>query len=123
MPEGYVLDKPFSLRCPECGGVLRPEDGGGIRQFHCHIGHVLTAETMLIAQFSVLEAKLAASLSLLNERAELCQQMSEDARRRGDGLGPFEAAAREALARAEIVRKLLEDEWVQPLREIPAPQV
>jgi two-component system, chemotaxis family, protein-glutamate methylesterase/glutaminase len=123
MPEGYVLDKPLSLRCPECGGVLRPEDGGGIRQFRCHIGHVLTAETMLVAQFSVLEAKLAASLSLLNERAELCQQMSVDARARGDGLGLFEAAARESLARAEIVRKLLEDEWVQPLQETPARQV
>lgn len=115
MPEGYVLDKPFSFVCPDCGGVLRPEKVGGIRRFRCHIGHVLTAETMLIGQFALLEAKLGGSLALLNERAELCQQMAEDARLQGDGAGLFEAAAREALARAETLKKLLEDEWVQPL--------
>jgi two-component system chemotaxis response regulator CheB len=120
MPDGYVLDKPLSLSCPECGGVLRPDNRAGIRQFRCHIGHVLTAETTLVAQFTVLEKRLAGSLALLNERAELCQQMGEDARKQGDGTSQFEAAAREALTRAEIVKKLLEDEWVQPLGEVSA---
>jgi two-component system chemotaxis response regulator CheB len=120
MPDGYVLDKPFSLSCPECGGVLRPDDRGGIKQFRCHIGHVLTVETVLVAQFNALETKLAGSLALLNERAELCQQMGADARKEGDGGSLFEAAAREALARAEIIKKLLEDEWVQPLGDVPA---
>jgi len=69
-----------------------------------------------------LEKKLAGSLALLNERAELCQQMGEDARKDGDGTSSFEAAAREALARAEIIKKLLEDEWVQPLGEAQAGQ-
>jgi two-component system chemotaxis response regulator CheB len=100
--------------------VLRPDNRAGIRQFRCHIGHVLTAETTLVAQFTVLEKKLAGSLALLNERAELCQQMGEEARKQGDGTSQFEAAAREALTRAEIIKKLLEDEWVQPLGEIPA---
>ena len=121
MPEGYVLDKPFSLSCPECGGVLRREHRAGIRQFRCHIGHVLSAETVLAAQFAHWEKKLAGAMALLNERAELCQQMAEDARNRGDGANAFEAAAREALARAEIIKKLLEDEWIQPLDELPAP--
>jgi two-component system chemotaxis response regulator CheB len=116
MPDGYVLDKPLSLSCPECGGVLRPDNRGGIKKFRCHIGHVLTAETVLIAQFSALEKKLAGSLALLNERAELCQQMGEDARKDGDA-SAFEAAAREALARAQVIKRLLEDDWVQPLVE------
>jgi two-component system chemotaxis response regulator CheB len=115
MPDGYVLDKPFSFVCPECGGVLRPEKVGGITRFRCHIGHVLTAETTLVAQFALLEARLGGCLALLNERAELCRQMAEDARLQGDGPGMLEAAAREALARAETIKKLLEDEWVQPL--------
>ena len=63
MPDGYVLDKPFSLSCPECGGVLRPEQRTGIRQFRCHIGHVLSAETVLVAQFAVLEKKLAGAMA------------------------------------------------------------
>ena len=121
MPEGYVLDKPFSLSCPECGGVLRQEHRAGIRQFRCHIGHVLSAETVLVAQFAQWEKKLAGAMALLNERAELCQQMAEDARNQGDGASAFEAAAREALARAEIIKKLLEDEWIQPLGELPTP--
>jgi two-component system, chemotaxis family, protein-glutamate methylesterase/glutaminase len=116
MPDGYVLDKPLSLSCPECGGVLRPDNRGGIKQFRCHIGHVLTAETVLVAQFSALEKKLAGSLALLNERAELCQQMGEDERKDGDA-SAFEAAAREALARAQVIKRLLEDDWVQPLAE------
>src|SRR5262249_43494169 len=115
MPEGYVLDKPLSLSCPECGGVLRQEQRAGIRQVRCHIGHVLSAETLLVAQFAVLEKKLAGAMAQLNERAELCQRMAEDARNRRDGANAFEAAAREALARAEILKKLLEDEWIQPL--------
>jgi two-component system chemotaxis response regulator CheB len=115
MPDGYVLDKPFSFICPDCGGVLRREKIGSITQFRCHIGHVLTAEIMVVAQFSLLETKLASCLALLNERAELCQQMAEDAGLPGDGRGVFEAAAHQALARAEALKKLLEDEWVQPL--------
>ena len=117
MPDGYVLDKPFSLSCPECGGVLREEHRAGIRQFRCHIGHVLSAETTLVAQFAHLEKKLAGAMALLNERAELCQRMAEDARNRKDGANEFEAAAREALARGETIKKLLEDEWLQPLGE------
>jgi hypothetical protein len=61
-------------------------------------------------------------MALLNERAELCQRMAEDARNQGNGANAFEAAAREALARAEIMKKLLEDEWVQPLGEAGAEQ-
>jgi two-component system, chemotaxis family, protein-glutamate methylesterase/glutaminase len=117
MPDGYVLDKPLSLSCPECGGVLRPDNRGGIKQFRCHIGHVLSAETVLVAQFALLEKRLAAAMALLNERAELCQQMAEDARTGGDGANAFEAAAREALARTEVLKRLLEEEWVQPLGE------
>jgi hypothetical protein len=49
-------------------------------------------------------------MATLNERAELCQQMGEDARKDGDRASAFEAAAREALARVEIIKKLLEDE-------------
>ena len=120
MPDGYVLEKPFSLSCPECGGVLRPDDAGAVKLFRCHIGHILTAETVLAAQFTILEYRLAGSLAMLNERAELCHQMSEHARMLGNGADGFEAAAREALTRAETVRKLLEDEWVQPLGDIPA---
>src|SRR5437763_3593254 len=90
MPDGYALEKPLSLSCPECGGVLRPDDQGDIRRYRCHIGHILTGETVLAAQFDLLEVRIASCLALLNERAELCNQLAADARTRAEDPAPFE---------------------------------
>ena len=97
MSEEYRLDQPTALTCPECGGALARQKDGTLLQFRCHIGHVLSAETMLAAQFDVLEAKLAACLAALNERGELCKEMSEAARAQGQESAAFEAARAEAL--------------------------
>lgn len=110
----YTLEQPFSFACPECGGVLRSYMTGTIRQFRCHIGHTLTSQTMLAAEFAILEAKLGSVLAKLNEMAALCETMRQDAVQIGDKSEAFGAAAREALARAEVIRRLLEEEWVQP---------
>jgi two-component system chemotaxis response regulator CheB len=112
MTEEYTLNKPTAITCPECGGAMSTEDHNGLKQFRCHIGHVLTAETMLAAHFCVLEVKLSACLVALNERAELCRQMG------GNGSGgtlygaTLESARRQALERAEVIKGLLESEWV-----------
>jgi two-component system chemotaxis response regulator CheB len=112
MTKEYELDPPVALTCPECGGALRTEEHNGLKQFRCHIGHILTAETMLAAHFSVLEEKLASCLVAFNERADLCRQMS------GNGSGDsvygatLEAARREAIERAQVIKTLLESEWV-----------
>jgi two-component system, chemotaxis family, protein-glutamate methylesterase/glutaminase len=112
----YVLEQPFSFTCPECGGVVRPEMTGTVRQFRCHIGHTLTSHAMLAAQFATLEAKLGSVLANLNERAALCEMMGQDAGKMGDEVEEFKEAAREALARADVIRRLLEEEWVQPIQ-------
>jgi|SRR5262245_23334136 len=114
MSNDYALEKPSSFSCPECGGVLRRADVGGIRCFRCHIGHVLTAEAVLAAQFDVLEMKLGGCLALLNERAELCSEMAADALKRGQNAQMFVDASREALDRTECLKTLLQSEWIQP---------
>jgi two-component system chemotaxis response regulator CheB len=111
MSDDYRLDRPTALTCPECGGALQRQQDGTLLQFRCHIGHVLTAETMLAAQFDALEAKLGACLAALNERAELCRDMSEAARAQGQDGAMFEAARAEALDRAKVIKGLLESEW------------
>jgi two-component system chemotaxis response regulator CheB len=111
MSEEYKFDKPVALTCPECGGALRREQDGSLLQFRCHIGHVLTAETMLVAQFDVLEAKLAACRVSLKERSELCLEMIEAARAQGQNSASLEAAQAEALDRAKVIKELLEKEW------------
>ena len=122
MSEEYRLDKPSALTCPECGGALARQKDGTLLQFRCHIGHVLSAETMLAAQFDVLEVKLAACLVALNERAELCREMGEAAREQGQDSTAYDAARAEALERAKTIKDLLEREWTQTGRAY-APQV
>jgi two-component system chemotaxis response regulator CheB len=111
MTEEYRLDRPAALTCPECGGALKVHHNGMLLQFQCHIGHILTAEVMLDAHFRVLEAKLAAAMVALNERAELCRQLEEIALA-GTEIKALEAAKREALERATILKDLLESEWM-----------
>jgi two-component system, chemotaxis family, protein-glutamate methylesterase/glutaminase len=113
MSEEYRLDRPGALTCPECGGALTREENGSLLQFRCHIGHVLTAETMLAAHFDALETKLAACLVALNERAELLREMSETARAQAEESAPLEAARIQALERAKVIKRLLECEWTQ----------
>jgi len=95
---------------------LARQHDGSLLQFRCHIGHVLTAEIMLAAQFDVLETKLAACLMALNERAELCRELSEAARAQGHDGAIYEAASAEALERAKVIKNLLESEWTEMAR-------
>jgi len=113
MSEEYRLDQPTALTCPECGGAMARQKDRTLLQFRCHIGHVLSGETMLAAQFDVLEAKLAACLVALKERVELCKEMSEAAKLQGQDSASFEAACAEALERAKLIKDLLEREWTE----------
>ena len=116
MAEEYKLDRPEAVTCPECGGAVSTEKTGTLLQYRCHIGHVLTADTMLAAQFTVLEAKLGACLVALKERAEVCRNMIEAAAP-GQDVASLQAARREALERAEVIKRLLESEWVETGRD------
>jgi two-component system, chemotaxis family, protein-glutamate methylesterase/glutaminase len=110
MFDRYDLDRPTTITCPGCGGALSFAPDGSLVRYKCHIGHELTAATLLHAQHRTLEEGLCRLLSLFNERAELCRQMGE-----ASGSMPvFEAARREALERAAVVRSLLEGEWTLP---------
>ena len=113
MSDEYRLDKPTALTCPECGGAVARQQDGALLQFPCHIGHVLSGETMLAAQFDCLEVNLAACLRSLNERAELRREMSEAARAQGLESASFEVARVESLQRAKVIKDLLESEWIE----------
>jgi len=119
MDNGYTLEEPLTFACPECGGVLRPLDigqAGQVRSYRCHIGHVLTAEAVLAAQFALLECRLGSCLAILNERADLCRKLAADAEKRGEASTQYQAAARESLNRTEAIKALLESDWIQPVQ-------
>jgi two-component system chemotaxis response regulator CheB len=111
MTEEYKLDRPVAVTCPECGGAMRTELSGTLLQFRCHIGHVLTAETMLAAHFAGIEECLGACLVALNERAELCRLMIEALGEKGEEGGELAGAREEALERAKEIKSILEREW------------
>jgi two-component system chemotaxis response regulator CheB len=91
---------------------MSKQSDGGLPQYRCHIGHVLSAEAMFEAQFAVLEYRLGSCMALLNERAELCREMREAADGDGRESATYKQAEDEALARADVLRQMLESEWI-----------
>jgi len=116
MKADYTLDRPTALTCPECGGALAPERLGTLLQYRCHIGHVLTAETMLEGKLVELEIKLGACLAMLNERIELCRQVAEHDKTDPNYKATLEAARAQARERAEALKTMLQSDWIQPAR-------
>ena len=116
MTADFKLDDPVALVCPDCGGALQRTELGTLTQFRCHIGHVLTAEVMVPAQFASMEWSLAAAMRTLVERGELCRQMAEKAQATGKvkDAAQWTAAMKEARERAVAMRELLEREWTHP---------
>ena len=116
MKAGYTLDRPTALTCPECGGALAPEHVGTLLQYRCHIGHVLTAESVLVGRLEELEFTLGACLAKLNEHSELCRQIAEHEMTPDNYRTALRAAQKQARERAEALRGMLQSEWIQPVR-------
>ena len=111
MSEEYVLNQPTSLTCPECGGALAKVESEPIPKYVCHIGHELTGEAMLEAQAARIEWLLGGALAMLNERRELCRQLSDDGVSDTAGL---EQTTKQATKSAEALRDLLNGHGEKP---------
>lgn len=113
MPTELPRERPVTLTCPECGGAMRRHEVGTLVTFACHTGHVLTADAMVAGQFVELDRALEMAFRRMNERGELCRQMVEHARSRGDeqAVGMWEAARRQTDERIKLVGQLLTESW------------
>jgi two-component system chemotaxis response regulator CheB len=94
--------------CPECHGALWEVGAGDMLRYRCRIGHAYSEDALFVEQGSAVEAALWSALEVLEERAELLRKM---AARRAD-LHPrmrtrFEAGARDAQERADLIRRAL----------------
>ncbi len=114
--EEHHLGRPTAQTCPECGGAMSEQAVGKLTQFRCHIGHVMTAEVLAATQRDSLEEHLSSAMRTLNERRELCREMSQKCGLLGDlnGKQRWAAAGKEAQDRIDLVRELVEIEWAQP---------
>jgi two-component system chemotaxis response regulator CheB len=75
---------PTGIACPECHGVLWAATDDESPDFRCRVGHTFSAESLLAAQSSSVEAALWAGLRALEEQASLAHHLASKAERRGD---------------------------------------
>jgi two-component system chemotaxis response regulator CheB len=116
MPE---LERPVTLTCPECGGALREEKTTELSMFRCHTGHRFSRSELLPAQFSQMEHAVEMALRILNERAELCRRMEEEAVAAGreHGAQYWRKRRTEATDRAQVLQDFLGRDWLSPGEE------
>jgi two-component system chemotaxis response regulator CheB len=107
----YVLNKPTSMSCPECGGTLAKIETSPIPKYACHIGHVLTGEAVLDAQADRIEDSLTSALATLNERRELCRQMIDE---KISDRARLQRLFSEATHSAERIKELLNEQGSGP---------
>jgi two-component system, chemotaxis family, protein-glutamate methylesterase/glutaminase len=77
-------------------------------RYRCRVGHAYSEDSLIIEQGSAVEAALWSALEGLEERAEFLLRV---ARRHGENRprlrDRFESAAADALASAELIRRVL----------------
>lgn len=103
------LGKLSSFTCPECHGSLWELHDGDLLRFRCHVGHALSAETLMVEQSVELENALWSALRSLEEKVTLARRMAARARERSMERAAinFEAKAESASRHAEVLRQVL----------------
>lgn len=100
---------PSVFSCPECGGVLWEMHDGRLQRFRCRVGHAFSVESMLLEQSESLDKTLWMALKTLEEKVELLQRLTSNARAHGRALVAhrFEARMAEAKRHTQTLRQLL----------------
>lgn len=108
--------RPAALSCPSCQGSLWEIQDGALARFRCQVGHAYSVASLLAAQDRKLEDTLWAACRALEESAALSQRMAERAAQGQHQLvrQRFEAKARLATERAELLRRALLSQSSEP---------
>jgi two-component system chemotaxis response regulator CheB len=103
-PEGPAT----GFTCPECSGALWELREGELVRYRCRVGHAYSEEAFVNDQRGAVEAAMWAALEMLEERVELLRRTAK--RHAGTNARmhmSFEAAADNALERADLIRRAL----------------
>ncbi|HLH60070.1 MAG TPA: chemotaxis protein CheB [Ktedonobacteraceae bacterium] len=121
---GETVGTPSVFSCPECGGVLWEIKDGELTRYRCRVGHAFSTESIIAAQAERLEDALWAALKTLEESANLCRNLAQQARERDQNwlVQRFEARLREAEHRAELIRSVLFQDKLLPTIDLAATQ-
>lgn len=70
---------PSGYSCPECNGGLFEVQDGNLVRYRCWVGHAYSAESLLFAAGSAVEAALWAALRSLEENAAFSRRLARHA--------------------------------------------
>jgi two-component system chemotaxis response regulator CheB len=98
---------PTGFTCPECSGALWEQAEGGQTRYRCRVGHAYSEGALLAGQAASVEAAMWAALEVLEERAELLRRVAKRSAAQPKSAERFEQAARDALERAELIRRAI----------------
>jgi two-component system, chemotaxis family, protein-glutamate methylesterase/glutaminase len=99
----FVPDAPTGLSCPECAGPLWQRHGTE-SGFRCLVGHAYQLNTLLAAHDQDLDRTLWAAIRSFEQRANIAQAMSDQAKGRGFARRADLHAMRAAEARQHAMR-------------------
>jgi two-component system, chemotaxis family, protein-glutamate methylesterase/glutaminase len=89
--------------CPECHGTLVRVEEGSVPRFRCHTGHAFSVDSLLASVTESVEEALWNALRVVEESAMLLREAADG----GRGDDRFEDKARDAEARADMIRHAL----------------
>jgi two-component system chemotaxis response regulator CheB len=120
--EGPLPGPPTALTCPDCGGALWESISGKLVRYRCHVGHAYTADSMVGAQATVVEAAMWTAVRALQEKAELSRRLAERSERRGLArlATRYRSAVEKAERGSEVIRQLLLSGTAEPPVTEPA---
>lgn len=104
-PEGEL--EPSAFVCPDCGGTLFELGASEALRFRCRVGHAYGPEALHTEQARNLEESLWTAIRSLEEHADMSRRLAGRSRSHGmeRAAAQFEAGAREAAQKAQIVRQ------------------
>jgi len=102
---------PTVLRCPECNGAPWELEDGDLQSYAFHVGHVVSADSLLGEQEDAVERAVWSAVRLLEEQANLNNRLADRPEQRGDARSParFRGKARVAEQQAALIRGALLD--------------
>jgi two-component system, chemotaxis family, protein-glutamate methylesterase/glutaminase len=119
------VGKPSGYTCPECSGGLWEIDEGSLVRYRCRVGHAYSADSLVAAYGSSVEATLWAALRSLEENATFAERLARRAETMGQTIAfdRFTAQAKRAKEHAVTLRNILAAGPVtaEPEHEVVAP--
>ena len=106
----------YQFSCPDCGGVLLPQEEGDYIHFRCEVGHMYSPQSLFGEQTKAVENGLWLAIRTLHEKARLATNIATQMRERGNDYSAvhFDEQAQVATDHADAIEKVLSKVHIDP---------